>query len=719
MRARWPNLRFEATIFLLLVLTFVGVLGRETITSTRLSVPSIATNFDAYGYSDQSSGGRSTTGFTRSKPLAWQCSLRAGAAYAFCGYGMKYRGKPLDLSGFDRVHIRLRYQGKPGRLKFTLKNFDPAYSRRDAGDSTMPVSTEFDVHTGINEVTLPLAQFTADSWWMAQRKLPADTRVPDMRHVVAIDFVSAGPPTTGDFSAMIEELKFEGILVSSTEWYLLIVGIWMLIAAVTLVYRFLAVRRAYEAEQRQQARAAMALAEARAAAEAASAAKSQFLANMSHELRTPLNAILGYTQLLEREDLAPRQRQAVETIHQSGTHLLTLITDILDLSKIEAGKLEVLPAPLDLQACIDQVVAMMRLRAEEKGLAFSATVEPDVPARVIGDGKRVRQILLNLLGNAIKFTEAGSVRLDVGVAGWGEGQVRLRIDVTDTGPGIAADQVERIFLPFEQAGAARQRGGGTGLGLSITRQLVQAMQGALTVETFPGQGSRFRAEIACGLAALAPEDGHSAVLSVPGVGALVVDDDPANAALLSAYLEARGFIVRVAGDGLAAIDAARIAWPRLILMDLKMPVMGGFDAIRRLKADPVLRDVPVIAISGAVGAGAEAEALAAGAIQLLEKPVDLDALGACLNRVFAPPPAPLPATDDAALVAPPDEVLEALLVHARAGNMRAIRREAESIAARDPAHAPFARHLEALAAAYQSPKVLRLIEAKRSRSDAR
>ncbi|WP_245824439.1 ATP-binding protein [Sphingomonas azotifigens] len=714
-----PNLRLEAAMFFLLVVTFVLVLGRESLTTTRWSIQDAGAAFLPYGYSDAATGGHSVSRFDPKAPLTWECTLRPGATDPFCGHGLRYAAAPVDLSGFDKVIVRLAYRGTPGRLKLTLKNFDPAYSRPDQSDSSMPVSVEFDVHPGENLLTLPLSRFTVDSWWLARHPLPPGTRMPDLRHIVAIDFVTAGPAAATRFRAAIEALQFEGIFVTPAEWYLLLIALWTAVAAGMLVHRFLAVRRIYEAEQQAQARAARALAEAHVAAEAASAAKSEFLANMSHELRTPLNAILGYAQLLEREELAPRHRQAARTIHQSGTHLLTLITDILDLSKIEAGKLEILTAPIDLAGCIDQVAAMIRLRAEEKGLAFTATVAADVPTHVIGDEKRIRQVLLNLLGNAVKFTASGEVRLEVSVAGWGEGQVRLRLDVIDSGSGIPADQIDRIFLPFEQAGGARQRGGGTGLGLGIARQLVSAMGGALTVESVEGEGSRFRAEIQCGLGVRQQLEGPlPAAPRLPGVHALVVEDDPASAAMLQTYLEGRGLVVTRVGDGLAAVNAARLAWPRLILMDLKLPVMGGADAIRRLKADPVLRDVPVVATSGMTGPAAEAEVLAAGAVQLLAKPIDLDALGACLAQLFAVPATTPPPLKDDALVAPPAEALETLLALARAGNMRAIRREAAAIAERDPAHTAFAEHLAALAAAYQSPKVLRLIESKRIRIDA-
>lgn len=678
-------------------------------------------NFVPYSYSDGNDGGNSSVRFAPSRLLAWQCALGSRYQYPYCAYGLRYdagKNASLDLSRFDTVRLRLAYRGAPGKLKLTLKNFDPAYSNATAGDSTMPVSIEFDVVTGTNIVELKLSHFSVDQWWLDRHKLPATLPVPDIRHVVAIDVVSGAGMPVGDFSVAMQQFAFEGVIITDTQWYLILAGIWLVFAGGLLVRRFMLIRRRYEEEQQVQARESSELAEARAAAEAASLAKSRFLANMSHELRTPLNAILGYSQLLAREELGPRQRAAVDTIHQSGAHLLTLITEVLDLSKIEAGKIDIVLAPVDLRAALDQVAAMIRIRAEEKGVDFTAIVDPDVPSRVIGDDKRIRQILLNLLGNAVKFTPAGGVELHVAVASSNGGAVRLRMDVKDDGPGIPAEQQERIFLPFEQAGGAIERSGGTGLGLSITRHIVQAMRGDISVESAPGVGSRFRVEIECDLAPHAEAPRVAAPASAAPRTALVVDDDPGSTALLRAFLDTQGFAVVTAADGLAAVEAARAARPAVILMDLKMPVLDGYAAIRRLKLDAALRDVPVVVISGHAAAAQESEALSAGATQVLTKPIDFAALHACLSRLFSvPASAPAP-VDDGELPAPPDAVLARLLEHARAGNMRAVRREAEAVAALDELYKPFAERLSTLAAAYQSPKVLRLIEQKMTGSRA-
>jgi signal transduction histidine kinase/CheY-like chemotaxis protein len=483
--------------------------------------------------------------------------------------------------------------------------------------------------------------------------------------------------------------------------------VWLVLTGAFLVMRFLGLRRAYEERRIRQAEEARVLSAARAAAEDASAAKSQFLANMSHELRTPLNAILGYAQLLGGTALTPPQQSAVRTIHSSGEHLLTMITDILDIAKVEAGKLELLPEAFDVRACVHTVAQMIRLRAEEKGLEFTVAVDDAVPASVVADQKRVRQVLINLLGNAIKFTKEGSIRMTVSLAGTGDDAVRLRFDIADTGIGIAPEHIGRIFRPFEQSGNSIDRSGGTGLGLSITHKIVEMMGGDITVESEPGKGSRFRVEVVVPLAA-ADEAAPPSLEDCGRYEVLIVDDRDANVDLLKAALETRGFRVRTATNGQEAVACFDTSPSDVVLTDLKMPVLDGSEAIRRIRARAT-RHVPVIAITANPSPEAEAEALAAGADRVLMKPVDLDGLyrimtGLLETSAAAQGPEAMP------VVVPQGEVYDRLLALAREGNMRAIRKEILAVEALGPQFIPFAARLDALAAAYQSPAVLRLIE---------
>ncbi|MDR3415818.1 MAG: ATP-binding protein [Nevskia sp.] len=407
-------------------------------------------------------------------------------------------------------------------------------------------------------------------------------------------------------------------------------------AAVVLGTLLLHEKRRYEAERalrESEARLvhqAADLAVARDAAETASRAKSAFLANMSHELRTPLNAILGYAQLLGRDaSLGERQAKAARVIQQSGEHLLMLITDVLDLSKIEAGKLELSPAAIGLEPFLAGILDIVRVRAEAKDLACAFTPAADLPRLVRADERRLRQVLLNLLGNAVKFTERGGVELRVSVVSRGAAEARLRFEVEDTGIGIAAAELRSIFDPFEQAGEPRHRSGGTGLGLSISRELVHVMNGEIGVESEPGRGSCFWFELTLPLeetAPVAPMRSRFVGYRGPRRKILVVDDVAANRAVLADALGAVGFQVCEAADGREGVEQAKATRPDLILMDIRMPVMDGAAATHQIRQHPGLQYTPVLGLS----AGADAEdvsvSLAAGASAVLEKPIDVDRL---------------------------------------------------------------------------------------------
>jgi signal transduction histidine kinase len=372
---------------------------------------------------------------------------------------------------------------------------------------------------------------------------------------------------------------------------------------------------------------------ARHAAEAANRAKSEFLAGMSHELRTPLNAVLGYAQLLTMDGgLSARQARGLNTIHQSGQHLLELINDILDLARIEAGRTELNPTPVNLSEFLQAVVNLMRVKADEKRLAFVFDAGAGLPQAVLADERRLRQVLLNLLGNAIKFTDSGTVTLGAWAEPKGPAQVLLRLDVEDTGVGMRPEETERIFEPFEQVGDVQRRSGGTGLGLAITRALVNDMGGQIQVNSELGRGTRFRVELP--LPVVQPAE--SAPGKAPAVAryqgpprrVLVVDDVAANRTLLCDFLTKAGFEVAQASDGSELLAAARSFWPDLILMDSVMPSVDGVEATRRLRRDAYLNAVPVIAISASATAEHRAACLEAGVNVFLTKPVSLEVLQA-------------------------------------------------------------------------------------------
>ena len=381
-----------------------------------------------------------------------------------------------------------------------------------------------------------------------------------------------------------------------------------------------------------------ALARSRAHALAARRAQTQFLTNMSHELRTPLNAILGYAQLLgQAQEFAPRQAAAVATIHASGEHLLSLIDDMLDLARVEAGRLELHLSPVELHRLLDEVVAIISVRAREKRLAFTLDADPALPRRVHADGQRLRQVLLNLLGNAVKFTDEGEVRLRVRArAAPAPEPVLLAFEVEDSGVGIGEAQLGQLFQPFQQVGDPGRRRGGNGLGLAISRQLVRLMGGDIQVRSVPGRGSVFSFEIALRPIATPGEVDAGRRMPIGHAGGpkkvLVVDDAPENRAVMADTLGLMGFEVHEAADGAQCLERVRTLMPDLILMDGHLPVLSGLEAIQRLRAMPRFDRVPIIAISASASNTDNQAALAAGANAFLAKPFRAAALVAMLEE---------------------------------------------------------------------------------------
>ncbi|GAK53906.1 serine/threonine protein kinase [Candidatus Moduliflexus flocculans] len=381
-------------------------------------------------------------------------------------------------------------------------------------------------------------------------------------------------------------------------------------------------------------RAEDALTQAKADAEAANRMKSAFLANMSHELRTPLNAILGYAQILSRDNaLSEAQRKGMRIIEDSGNYLLELINDILDLAKIEAGKLEVRPAPMHLSSLLDDVRTMMMIKAEHKGLRFEVVKEADLPDYVEGDAHRLRQILLNLLGNAIKFTDRGGVTLRVAVAHdvvTTCDRTSLRFEIEDTGVGIAPEDMARLFTPFQQVGEVARQAQGTGLGLAISLHLAELMGGTLTVASTAGVGSVFRLELP--LPVIVPTDMslpvRRIIVGVHGVAPtiLVVDDVLENRLVLDELLTSRGCCVLQAANGEDALQQALASPPSAIITDLRMPDMDGFELIRRLRQTPELKKTVIIVSSASVYADDREQSLVIGGQAFLPKPVQADML---------------------------------------------------------------------------------------------
>jgi PAS domain S-box-containing protein len=393
-----------------------------------------------------------------------------------------------------------------------------------------------------------------------------------------------------------------------------------------------------ELEQRVNERTAD-LVLARDAAEAANQAKSVFLANMSHELRTPLNAILGFSEMLRKDPLLPEeQRQNVDIINHSGAHLLALINDVLEMAKIEAGRVQLTNAPFDLGGMVRDVTDMMQIRAEEKGLLLRIDQSSRFPRYIVGDEARLRQVLTNLIGNAVKFTLHGEVTLRLDVR---QNKIaHLLIEVGDTGPGIAPEAQQTIFEPFVQLGEHGSKMG-TGLGLTITRQFVQLMGGSITLESTPGQGSLFRVDLPlqevqeadfAKAQHLAKGDVESLAPGQAEQRILIVEDQHDNQLLLTELMRSVGLETRVADNGKQAVELFQSWHPHLIWMDRRMPVMDGAEATRRIRELPGGKEVKIVAVTASAFNEQRSEMLAIGMDDVVRKPYHSSEIYACLSK---------------------------------------------------------------------------------------
>lgn len=469
----------------------------------------------------------------------------------------------------------------------------------------------------------------------------------------------------------------------------------------------------------ERKRVEQALREAKEEADKANRAKSRFLADISHELRTPLNAILGYAQILLRDaDLAEKLRGGLTIIQQSGEHLLGLINDILDLAKIESNKLEVQIETFDLRDFLQGIAGAFAVRAKQKNLRFLTSVDSSLPVHIRGDERKLRQILFNLIGNAIKFTDAGEIGFVIAAD---EG--RIRFTVTDTGCGIRPEELGQLFQPFGRVGERSQAIEGVGLGLIISRRLVELLGGSLFVESAFGQGSRFWFTLP--LAAVAAPTPVAITPNAPVIGyrgprrrVLIADDKRENRAVLTDMLAPLGFKVAEAANGQAALDLVGPFQPDVVLMDMRMPVLDGLEATRRLRQSETARDLVVIAVSASAYGHQRAQYLAAGADAFLSKPfrqdelLELLRLHLKLDLVHADAvsrPAPNEPPSVRLVTTPPETELAMLRGLAQRGDIKNLLAQLDQIERINAAHAPFVAQIRELAERFQLNKINELL----------
>ncbi|WP_296311469.1 ATP-binding protein [Pseudomonas sp.] len=620
------------------------IFGRDIVVTPRTAEAHIHA-----GYSDELDGGASRF-IASGDPMRWACDVKPGAKSVYCGKDMIFdpsgRAEGIDMRTLESVTLVLDYRGPSETLRVHLKNADPLGGAAELA-SPKPNKVEFSVRQGRQTIVLRPSDFSVADWWLATRNFTPQLSRVQLNHVISVDIATGTDPKPGLHSIAIEKLTFRRSVVAPAALYLAILALWgALICGYILLRVHWSRQDAFE-KANAEAEVRSALAGAARAAESANQTKTDFLARVSHELRTPLNAIVGYAQLMERDGVEDRHRRAVRTIHRSADHVVSLISDLLDLAKVEAGKMELHPSTFELAEFLESLVAIVQLRADEKGVPLISDVGVGLPELIAADEKKLRQILLNLLSNAVKFTDEGTVTLRVRSLETEAATAALRFEVVDTGAGIEAGDLDRLFRPFEQVGEGHKHDGSTGLGLSITQGLAGLMGAAIQVESRIGRGSRFWFDVVFSLpdgdtrdADIEPSFDASNSSIEPGARpwrVLAAEDALANQLILRAMLEPAGYEIHVVGNGREAYEAVQTGHYDVILMDARMPVMSGEAAalsIRAWEARTGRARTPMIALTGDVMAHHLAGYRASGMDGHVEKPIQIQELFAAIHNAL-------------------------------------------------------------------------------------
>ncbi len=533
-------------------------------------------------------------------------------------------GEPLDL---DR--LRLRYEIWISRV--SLLQADRPQRLLRTRDEYLQTLRQIDDFVERADVALGAQPQQAFDREFATRLWPALEALGAPMHEMSLGAANAVAEQYEERTRTVREQNQLGL------------GLTVFLSLLLLAFAYIALRQVRELRERRLVLEELAtrLRQARREAVAASEAKSVFLANMSHEIRTPFHGLMGMLSLLRETGLTPRQIDYLRTATESADHLLRVLNDILDMSQLESGRLTLAPAPLELRALLRDVEALMRPQANAKQLALHIDADPGVPERVVADATRLKQIVFNLLANAIKFTERGAVVLDVRQAADASGRATLEFIVTDTGIGMDDATLANLFRRFVQGDGSRSRRyGGTGLGLEISRNLARLMGGDIQARSQHGQGSVFTFSLPL---ALPQPQATAAEPPAPRAGdaprrlrVLVAEDHPVNRQYMAALLENLGHEAHFCVDGQEALQAAGERRFDLVLMDLHMPVLDGVGATRAIRAlpDPQRSTVPIVALTADAFEETRERCLVAGMNDFLTKPVSPQKLGASLRRLF-------------------------------------------------------------------------------------